>query len=442
MIPSRETVPDHDAERARIVDACIDVVVANEGGRPELASVLERAGVDEEAFLRRFGGLEDCYIEIGKEMDEEFTRRGGAAFASEQGWRDQVRASGYAMLEFILEDPRRARFVFLGSLWFGERAQLIRDKTVSLFAAFLDQGRQGLEDPESVSSATADAVAGAIYHQLRTHIAHGDVDDPAAFTESFRQLMYTAMRPYLGTDAALEELQRPWPVPRVGRVDGYPALVSEEELGPLPAGRHGLSREQVAHNQRERLIAGFAHAVAERGYHETTIAHITKAASVSRRVFYENFEGKEECFLAAFDIVMAHLHEQMDEVGATAPDWPHRVVAELDALLRFYASEPELARLNLVEALAAGPVVAQRYREAILSFVPRLEPGRAFRSVDRPLPESREGSLLGGLASLLSRQVASGQTEQLPSLLPDLTEFLLTPYLGPTEAERLASELI
>jgi AcrR family transcriptional regulator len=227
----------------------------------------------------------------------------------------------------------------------------------------------------------------------------------------------------------------------VAGVDGYPASVPEEELGPLPAGRHGLSREQVAHNQRERLIAAFAHAVAEHGYHDTTIAHITKAASVSRRVFYENFEGKEECFIAAFDIILAHQHELMDEAGRKASDWPHQVVAELAALLRFYASEPELARLNLVEALAAGPAIAERYREALLSFAPRLEPGRALRSTERRLPESREGSLLGGLASLLSRQVASGHAEQLPDLLPDLIEFLLTPYVGPDEAERLAAEV-
>lgn len=441
MILDRRTVADNDAERARIVDAFIYVVAEGGEERPKLASVLERAEVDEEGFRRHFAGLEDCFLEILREMDEEFVRRGGAAFASERLWRDQLRAAAYSMLEYIVEDPQRARFIFLGTLCFGERAQLLRDQTVGVFTALLDQGRQELDDPESISPATAEAVTGAIYHQIHTHIAHGDVDDPAVFTELFRQLMYLAVRPYLGTEAALAELRRPWPVPPVPGVDGYPALVSEEELGPLPAGRHGLSREQVAHNQRERLIAGFAHAVAERGYHETTIAHITKAASVSRRVFYENFESKEECFLAAFDIVIGHLDELMDEAGATASDWPHRVVAELAVLLRFYASEPELARLTLVEALAAGPVVAQRYHDALLGFAPRLEPGRALRSIERPLPESREGSLLGGLTSLLSRQVASGQAEQLPDLLPDLTEFLLTPYLGPSEAERLAAEV-
>jgi AcrR family transcriptional regulator len=440
MIAAEGMAPGFGAERARIVDAVIDVVTEGGGGRLMLASVLKYTGLDEKAFLCHFAGLEDCYLEIANEMNDEFVQRAAAAFASEKEWLGQLRATGYAMLEFIVEEPRRARFMFVGTLCFGERAQLLRDQTVALFAELLDQGRGELDDPDMLSRATADAMAGAIYHQLHTHIARGDADDPAVFTELSRQLMYTAVRPYIGPAAAMDELRRPWPVPP-GRTHGYPASVPEEELGPLPAGRHGLSREQVAHNQRERLIAGFAHAVAERGYNETTIAHITKAASVSRRVFYENFEGKEQCFLAAFDIVIGHLHELMDEAAETVSDWPHRVVAELAALLRFYASEPELARLTLVEALAAGPVVAQRYRDGLLSFAPRLEPGRALRAADRPLPDSREGSLLGGLASLLSRQVASGQTEQLPDLLPDLTEFLLTPYLGPDEAERLAGEV-
>src|SRR6187455_2663699 len=71
------------------------------------------------------------------------------------------------------------------------------------------------------------------------------------------------------------------------------------ELAGLPPGRHGLPREFVAHNQRERLIAGLAEAVAENGYAGTTIAHIPRQAAVSRRTFYEHFSSKDECFIAA-----------------------------------------------------------------------------------------------------------------------------------------------
>jgi AcrR family transcriptional regulator len=214
--------------------------------------------------------------------------------------------------------------------------------------------------------------------------------------------------------------------------------VPEEELGPLPAGRHGFSREQVAHNQYERLIAGFASAVAEHGYNAVTITHITKAASVSRRVFYANFESKEECFLAAFDVVVAHVRELIDEAVTAAPAWPHQAVAAAQEVLAFLASEPDLARLCLVESQSAGPVVAARFHDAVRELVPPLERGRGERDGERELPPTTEDSIAGALVSLAARKVAAGEAARLEDLLADFTEFILAPYLGPGEAERLA----
>ena len=212
------------------------------------------------------------------------------------------------------------------------------------------------------------------------------------------------------------------------------------ELGPLPAGRHGYSREQIAHSQRERLIAAFAGAVAEHGYADTTLTHITTAAHVSRRAFYENFADKEACFLAAFDIIVDHLRKVMEEAGEGAPDWAHRVVAAIRAALRFLASEPQLARLCLVESVTTTPAIAARYREAILSFVPSLRQGRRERVESRELPESTEDSLIGASASMISRQIAAGGADRLEDLAGDITAFVLSPYLGSEEARRLAAE--
>lgn len=214
----------------------------------------------------------------------------------------------------------------------------------------------------------------------------------------------------------------------------------EEELGPLPSGRHGFSREQVAAHQRERIVAGLAEAVAERGYNAVTIAQIAKAARVSKRAFYEQFESKEECFLAAFEIVVAHLRDLIEAAIEPVPDWPHRVIAGLRALIDFLAEEPALARLFLVDSVTAGPAVAERFREKIDAFVPLLQPGRAERDNPRPLPDSTEESLIGALVSMLSRSLAFGDGTALPKLLPDFIEFLLMPYLGPAEAHRLAQE--
>jgi AcrR family transcriptional regulator len=214
--------------------------------------------------------------------------------------------------------------------------------------------------------------------------------------------------------------------------------VSAEELGPLPAGRHGYSREQVAHHQRERLIAGLAEAVAEKGYAAVTLADVVKHAKVSRRVFYANFESKEQCFLAAFEVVVDHLRELIGEAVEGVAGWPQQAIAVTRATLVFLASEPDLARLCLVESRGAGPAVAARFNEAVGEMAPLLRRGRAERPEGERLPASTEDSTIGALVSLVHRKVAAGEAAELEQLLPDCAELVLLPYLGPAEASRLA----
>jgi AcrR family transcriptional regulator len=221
----------------------------------------------------------------------------------------------------------------------------------------------------------------------------------------------------------------------VEQAEGYPP-----ELARLPPGRHGLPREFVAHNQRERLIAGLAEATAENGYAGTTIAHITSHAAVSRRTFYEHFASKDECFVAAYDTVMAQLRERVGEAFEQETEWPRAVRAGIAAMLHFLAAEPNIARLCMVEALVAGPVVVERYDAAIQSFVPYFRGGREGRSPEilSRLSPTTEEALVGGMMSLISRRIIAGKTAELESLLPDLVEFALTPYLGGAEAAAIA----
>jgi AcrR family transcriptional regulator len=223
----------------------------------------------------------------------------------------------------------------------------------------------------------------------------------------------------------------------VEQPDGYPP-----ELARLPPGRHGLPREFVVHNQRERLVAGLAESIAETGYSGTTIAHITRHAAVSRRTFYEHFTSKDECFVAAYDTVMETLRARVAQAFEEESDWPHAVKAGIAAMLRFLAVEPNLARLCMVEALVAGPVVVERYDAAIQSFVPYFQSGREGCSAEvlSRLSPTTEEALIGGMMSLISRRIIAGKTAELESLLPDLVEFTLTPYLGSDEAAEVARE--
>lgn len=214
------------------------------------------------------------------------------------------------------------------------------------------------------------------------------------------------------------------------------------DLGPLPGGHHGLTREQIADSQRERLLAAIAQQVAADGYRATTITGIVKAASVSTRDFYELFDGKEACFLAAFDAVRDHLEDLIGAAVAAEDDWPHQTIAALRAGLGFFAAEPDLARLCLLESVSATPRIAIRFREAVLACEPPLALGRA--ELDDPasmLPET-EDAILGGIVSLATRSIIAGDTGKLPQLLPDFVDFALSPYLGAERASGLAKDSV
>ncbi len=204
----------------------------------------------------------------------------------------------------------------------------------------------------------------------------------------------------------------------------------------LPPGRHGLPRAFIAENQRERLLNGVVDAVAEHGYGATTIARITAAAKISRRTFYEYFEGKEGCFLAAYEMIEAHVLDEMLAAPGSSEPWPDRVRARVAALLDVLARDTAVARCFLIEPLAAGGEVAARYREAMQLVAATLRPEPPPSGLDM---EVRDQALIGGIATLIVRRLNTGAAARLPELLPDLTELALAPYVGREEAKRLAA---
>ena len=208
----------------------------------------------------------------------------------------------------------------------------------------------------------------------------------------------------------------------------------------LPRGRHGLPREYVAQNQRERLLAALAECLEESGYDGTTVSSIGKRAGVSKSDFYKQFESKDTCFLAAYDDSVERIRAQVLAACGEGGDWAHGVFAALAALLDFLASEPAQAQLVLVEGLRAGRGVYDRYQEALQGFVPLLRDGAPTPNGGEPPPPATDEAIVGGIASLLARRVLAGETEKLGEFLPEIAEFALVPYLGAAETRRIISE--
>ncbi len=209
-------------------------------------------------------------------------------------------------------------------------------------------------------------------------------------------------------------------------------------LPRLPPGRHGIPREVVIENQRQRIAAGMIAVVVDRGYNATTVTQVVAAAGISRRTFYNYYSDKQEAFFDVYRQVSDFLLEVMGEAGsAEKGGWAAGVKAELGALLEAVAANPDLARFSLGAPPAAGGEIAAAYRDFLVRLVEVIGERRPKRA--RRPPPAAEYGMAGGLAALLLGAIDGEGPKAFRRLLPELTELVLAPYLGREEAARLAS---
>lgn len=189
-----------------------------------------------------------------------------------------------------------------------------------------------------------------------------------------------------------------------------------------------LPREFVAVRKRRRIMDAMAELSAEQGYEATKIADIVRCAGVARKTLYDNFDGKEEVFLGAFDSAVTEVTARIQEscVGV-GDEWVDRVAAGLRAFLTFIAENPAIARMCLIEAMSATPAASARYDDAMQRFVDLL---RENVPADTGLPETIEETLVGGVAWILNQKIRGGEAEQALELMPELLDFILSPYQG------------
>jgi AcrR family transcriptional regulator len=216
----------------------------------------------------------------------------------------------------------------------------------------------------------------------------------------------------------------------------------EAFLSRLPVGRHGLPREFIEANQRNRLMAAALGVFTGRGYAAASISDVIKAAGVSRNTFYAHFSGKEECFLATYDVVLAWLSEHALAAAESADGWGPAAIAVIDSLLVLLAADPRLARLCAVEVFQAGPPAARRHEALIERLTSSLRAGRVAGSRGGELPVILDAVLVGGVISLIARWVNADEGDRLVDLDRELSEVLLAPYLGLSAARELIATAI
>lgn len=191
--------------------------------------------------------------------------------------------------------------------------------------------------------------------------------------------------------------------------------------------RPELPREFVAGHKRRRMMDAIAELTAEQGYEATKIADIVRRAAVARKTLYDNFDGKEDLFLSALDTTLTEMRVAIEAACERAGSPAERIADGLEALLGYIAENPAAARMYMVEAISATPSSARLYDAGMRQFVELL---RRNAPDGADLPETIEESLSGGVAWVLQQQIRRGEAESVGALHSELSQFVLSPYLG------------
>jgi AcrR family transcriptional regulator len=178
----------------------------------------------------------------------------------------------------------------------------------------------------------------------------------------------------------------------------------------LPPGSHGIPRDLVARNQRERLIAAMAEVCGEEGYVGASVERVAKEAGVSSVTFYKQFAGKEDCLLATHRQLLGRLLEEIDRAGEEGSPEDRRR-ATLRAALTIFAADPPSARLLTVEVLAAGSGGVKRHDAMVEAFAERL---------------GTDWVRAAGALALVGKLVVAGEADRLPRLEDELVATLST----------------
>jgi AcrR family transcriptional regulator len=205
---------DLPPERGALRDAMIELVAEADIASLTVEAIADRAGVGVEEFKRHFDDVQGICAQVYQEEMDEYDRVLFGTYREHDNWREGMRAAAYAAARFFAYRPQAAKFDLLEMFATGELPKAQRDAYLQKVIDLVHEGRSEMEDPEEVPRSVAENIVGSVvavlYREMREQ---GNVTEVDRYVPA---LMYMLVRPYLGEEAALEELEIP-PPPRQRR---------------------------------------------------------------------------------------------------------------------------------------------------------------------------------------------------------------------------------
>jgi len=373
--------------------------------------LLRASGVSRATFYEQFEDKVSCF----RATEEEILAEAISAIAEELGGEGgddarRPRAALEAFVRVVVNQPEAARMCLVESYAAGETGIEPVRRAIDWIVLLARDAAEQLPGRAAMPPELLRGIIGGIYQ-----VVYGRLFQ--RHEEKLPDLV-----PDLW-DWAMSYPTPPRPLRRPGR------LIVARPVSPAPP--------FASYSPEQRIIRGFAAAVANKGFPATTIADIAAAASISQTTFYEHFDSKAEAMRAALDSSGAQLLAAVMPAVRRAEDWRIGLRIGFEEVCGFFAAEPSFAALRMVEVYGAGPE-AISCRDAtgmqIVStlLAPAIDDGVEANNLK---VEASTGAIL----AIFFEAIHKGQTADLPRLAPVLTYIALAPFIPPEEACDIAT---
>jgi AcrR family transcriptional regulator len=165
--------------------------------------------------------------------------------------------------------------------------------------------------------------------------------------------------------------------------------------------------------------------VGEGGYEAVALRQLTTLAGVSTRTFYEHFEGKEECFLRTYELVMKRMSARAASSQVGDSDWSRRLALALQGLAAEIIDKPRAARLALLEIFNAGPAAHDAMARAEANFEEMLTEGFSV-SQQAEISPLLAKAIVSGVAFVARTRLTGASPTAGAAMAGDLSQWTLS----------------
>ncbi len=400
-------------QRARLCAAMVELVAVHGYGASTVADLCTLAGVSKRTLYERFAGKQECFLAAFEMVVSRAARRIFAAQEGERDWRVRLCLTFASFADEVADDPRGAQLVLVEAFGAGPEALERMERTSALLEGIVSSSFEQAPGDIAVGPVVVKGIVAGVARVARVRLMDGRSGELP------------------GLAGELSEWMLSYRSPAVARLHGLPRTTAPARLAAVTLAPEW--EELPREDDRARILRATAELAAERGYGQLGVERIVASTGVSAQIFFGLFDGVEQCFLTALELLSGQALELAGRARSAGEDWPGGVYRAVLALMDHIARDAVFQRAAFVEVFALGPA-GLRSRERLMAGCAaslRASAPSEYRPSELVLQAS-----VGAVWGVVHHHVARGQARHLPALAGQLAYVLLAPVVGADAAVR------